>query len=165
MLPFPSVPPPFDPGQTPDMAVGLDNAPDRVICHSCAEEVLNPSSRRYRYPFTHCADCGPRLSVGARSHQARNGMAAHFARCTPCQAEYYDPAGRHSQLATTACPDCGPHASLTRLDGGKARFEQHSVLDDVDAACSLIQRGEVVAIKGPGGYQLACDASNAAAVA
>ena len=146
------------------MAVGLDTAPDRVICHSCAEEVLNPSSRRYRYPFTHCAHCGPRLSVAARSHQARNGMAAHFTRCSPCQAEYDDPPDRHYHVETTACPDCGPHASLIRLDGGKARFEQHSVLDDVDAACSLIQRGEVVAIKGPGGYQLACDASNAAAV-
>lgn len=165
MLPFPSVPPPFASPLPPDMAVQRDTAPDRVICRSCTEEVLNPSSRRYRYPFTHCAHCGPRLTLATRSHQTRNGIAAHFTRCASCQAEYDDPADRHYHVETTACPDCGPHASLIRLDGGRARFQQHSLLDDVDAACSLIQRGEVVAIKGPGGYQLACDASNAAAVA
>jgi hydrogenase maturation protein HypF len=165
MLPFPSVPPPFDSAKPPDMAVPPDIAPDRAICQSCTEEVLNPSSRRYRYPFAHCAHCGPRLSVGSRSYQERNGVAASFTRCASCQAEYDDPAGRHYHFETTACPDCGPQASLIRLDGGRARLDQHSVLDDVDAACSLIQRGEVVAIKGPGGYQLACDATNAAAVA
>lgn len=165
MLPFPSVPPPFASAHTPDLAAPPDTAPDRVICRPCIEEVLNPVSRRHRYPFTHCAHCGPRLTVSARAYQARSGMAAQFTRCASCQAEYDDPANRHHHVETTACPDCGPQSTLVRLDGGRARFQQHSLLDDVDAACSLIQRGEVVAIKGPGGYHLACDASNAAAVA
>jgi hydrogenase maturation protein HypF len=139
--------------------------PDRVICRACAEEVLNRSKRRFRYPFAHCSHCGPRLSVVKRlpGDHANTAFAA-FDRCFDCDSEYYDPTDRHFQAETTVCPQCGPRAVLVRFDGGPVPFEQHSMLDDIDAACSLIQRGEVVAIKGLGGWQLACDATNEAAV-
>jgi hydrogenase maturation protein HypF len=138
---------------------------DRVICRACAEEILTPSRRRNRYPFAHCNRCGPRLSViGKVPYDRAHSAMAGFAPCPSCQSEYNDPASRHYRLETIACPKCGPRATLIRFDRRVVNFEQHFVLDDVDAACSLIQKGEVVAIKSPGGYQLACDATNTAAV-
>jgi hydrogenase maturation protein HypF len=131
------------------------------------EELLKPSSRRFRHPFAHCAHCGPRLSLSRRQPCAcaTAGATGPFSRCASCQKDYDDPASRHYRVETVSCRECGPKASLVRFDGRRMGFEQHSRLDDVDAACSLIQRGEVIAITGLGGYQLACDATNAAAVA
>ena len=138
---------------------------DRVICRACVEEVLSASRRRYRYPFTHCHQCGPRLSVIVKlPFQRAHTTMAGFTPCPFCQAEYADPTSRHYRSETIACPKCGPRSRLVRFDGRPVNFEQHFVLDDVDATCSLIQKGEVVAIKALGGYQLACDATNAAAV-
>jgi hydrogenase maturation protein HypF len=138
---------------------------DRAICRACAEDVLSASRRRYRYPFAHCNLCGPRLSVMTQLPftRAHTTMAGHTP-CPACQAEYADPTSRRYGLETISCPKCGPRPRLMRFDGRAVAFEQHFVLDDVDAACSLIQKGEVVAIKGLGGYQLACDATNPAAV-
>jgi len=138
---------------------------DRVVCRACTEELLSPSRRRHRYAFAHCSQCGPRLSITARLPYLRaHTTMAGFTPCASCQAEYADPASRHYRTETISCPKCGPRATLIRFDGRPVNFEQHFVLDAVDAACSLIQKGEVVAIKALGGYQLACDASNAAAV-
>ena len=138
---------------------------DRVICRACTEEVLSASRRRYRYAFTHCGHCGPRLSITARLpfERAHTAMAG-FTPCAACQAEYADPTHRLYCTETICCSKCGPRARLIRFDGRPVNFEQHFVLDAVDAACSLIQKGEVVAIKALGGYQLACDATNPAAV-
>ena len=82
-----------------------------------------------------------------------------------CAAEYADPADRRFHAETIACHVCGPKARLIRFDGKAFSFEQSSMLDDVDGAMGLIQKGEIVAIKGLGGYQLACDATREAAVA
>jgi hydrogenase maturation protein HypF len=140
--------------------------PDRVICRACAEEVMSRSRRRFRYPFAQCGHCGPRYSVLKQTPQDRvNSAYAPFEPCAACSAEYADPANRHFRAETIVCPRCGPQAALIRFDGRPVPFEQHSLLDDVDAACSVIQKGEIVAIKGLGGYQLACDATNGAAVA
>lgn len=146
---------------------GTAAQPDRVICAACADEVLSPSQRRYRYPFAQCNECGPHFSVLKRlPYDHANTALASFDRCIACDCEFYDPTDRHFQSETTFCPACGPRAMLVRWDGGPVPLlEQHSALDDVDAACSLIQKGEVVAIKGLGGWQLACDATNEAAVA
>ncbi|MBS0250047.1 MAG: carbamoyltransferase HypF [Proteobacteria bacterium] len=151
-----------------DSAFGNSNteiSPDAALCADCARDVFDPFSRRYRYPFTTCTNCGPRLSI-VRSvpyDRSTTSMAA-FDLCPDCAAEYANPHDRRFHAETTACHVCGPKVRLFRFDGKPFSFEQASMLDDVDAALSLIQRGEIVAIKGLGGYQLACDATKADAV-
>lgn len=151
------------PSALPEPRMTVD--PDKSICPACAEEVLNPARRRFRYPFAHCSHCGPQFSLLRRMpYQHENTAFAQFDRCLACDGEYYDPTNRHFHTETACCPQCGPRATLIRFDGGPIPLEQHSALDDVDAACTLIQKGEVVAIKGLGGWQLACDATNEAAI-
>ncbi|RWD54130.1 MAG: carbamoyltransferase HypF [Mesorhizobium sp.] len=137
-------------------------SPDAGICAACAAEVLDPFARRYRYPFTNCTHCGPRLTIvkGVPYDRATTTMAP-FSFCADCAAEYRDPADRRFHAEPIACHACGPKARLIRFDGRAVSYEQHSMLDDVDAAMSLIQKGEIVAIKALGGYQLACDATRA----
>lgn len=140
-------------------------APDAALCEDCRTDVLDPFSRRYRYPLTTCTNCGPRLTIVERVpyDRAHTSMAS-FDLCPACAAEYTDPADRRFHAETTACHACGPRARLIRFDGRAFSFDQASMLDDVDAALGLIQRGEIVAIKALGGYQLACDATKAEAV-
>jgi hydrogenase maturation protein HypF len=141
-------------------------APDAATCRACAEEILDPFERRFRYPFTNCTHCGPRLAiVRAIPYDRANTTMTPFMLCEACGAEYRDPADRRFHAEAIACHACGPTARLIRLDGRAVSFDQHSMLDDVDAVGSLIQKGEIVAIKGLGGYQLVCDATNADAVA
>lgn len=139
--------------------------PDAAICEACAAEVVDPFARRYRYPFTNCTHCGPRFSIvtGIPYDRAQTTMAP-FPMCPACDAEYTDPADRRFHAEPIACHTCGPTARLVRFDGRAVSFDQHSMLDDVDAVCSLLQKGEIVAIKGLGGYQIACDATNEDAV-
>jgi hydrogenase maturation protein HypF len=140
-------------------------APDAALCADCANDIFDPFSRRFRYPFTTCTNCGPRLSIVARVPYDRltTSMAA-FDLCPACAAEYADPLDRRFHAETTACHACGPKARLVRFDGRSFSFDQTSMLDDVDAALGLIQTGEIVAIKGLGGYQLASDATREDAV-
>lgn len=137
-------------------------APDAAICPACAREVVDPFERRYRYPFTNCTHCGPRFSIlmGVPYDRANTTMAP-FPMCAPCSAEYGEPPDRRFHAEATACHVCGPKAKLIRLDGRAISFDQHSMLDDVDAVCGAMQKGEIVAIKGIGGYQIACDATRA----
>ena len=141
-------------------------SPDAAICATCADEVLDPFTRRFRYPFTNCTHCGPRLSIVEQvPYDRATTTMAPFPLCPACGAEYRDPADRRFHAEATACHVCGPRARLVRFDGAAFSYEQHSMLDDVDAAMSLIQKGEIVAIKALGGYQLACDATRTDAVA
>ena len=140
-------------------------SPDAAMCKPCAQEVSDPFSRRYRYPFTTCTHCGPRLTiVQAVPYDRAQTTMRGFDLCPACDKEYRDPADRRFHAETTACYSCGPKARLLRLDGSTFHFERYSMLDDVDAAGSLIQKGEIVAIKGLGGFHLACDAANATVV-
>jgi hydrogenase maturation protein HypF len=140
--------------------------PDAAICPECAREILDPFSRRYRYALTNCTHCGPRFSI-VRSipYDRGNTTMAAFVMCEACRAEFTNPADRRFHAEAIACHACGPKPRLLRLDGRAVSFDQHSMRDDVDAVCSLLQKGEIVAIKGLGGYQLACDAARADAVA
>jgi len=140
--------------------------PDAAICSACAQEIIDPSARRYRHAFANCTHCGPRLSIlHAIPYDRANTTMASFVMCEACHGEYSDPNDRRFHAEAIGCPQCGPKALLVRLDGCTSGIKHHSMLDDVDAACDLIRNGAIVAIKGLGGYHLACDATNADAVA
>ncbi len=148
-----------------DSAVRTGVAPDAAMCAACFTEMLDPLSRRYRYPFTNCTHCGPRLTIvnSMPYDRPRTTMAA-FPMCSACAAEYADPKDRRFHAQPIACHVCGPKARLERLDGRPLVIEAYTMLDAVDAACTLLQKGCIVAIKGLGGFQLACDATSEDAV-
>jgi len=149
-------------------------APDAAICAACAAEVLDPAERRFRYPFATCTHCGPRLSiVSGVPYDRTSTTMADFPVCAGCQAQYEDPADRRFHAETIACPACGPRVSLVQLGGAAAAAAAADGIagdeiadgdDAVDAACALLADGEIIAIKGLGGYHLACDATRADAV-
>jgi hydrogenase maturation protein HypF len=141
-------------------------APDTAICVACAQEIVDPFRRRFRYPFANCTHCGPRLSiVKTIPYDRANTTMSPFAMCEACEREYRNPSDRRFHAEAIACQACGPNATLVRLDGQATSFDQHPLLDDVDAVRGLIANGEIVAIKGLGGFHLACDATNAEVVA
>lgn len=141
-------------------------AADAATCPACVAEIFDPFGRRFRYPFTNCTHCGPRLSIIQRiPYDRANTTMTAFHLCQACSAEYHDPADRRFHAEPIACLACGPQLALSRVDGRPLARVALTFLDDVDAACTLLRRGHVVAIQGLGGYQLACDATNAEAVA
>jgi hydrogenase maturation protein HypF len=155
----------FEIASSASMQPGLGIAPDWAVCPACVNETLDPFSRRYRYPFTACTDCGPRLSVfGHAPYDRANTTMAPFPLCAECAAEYGDPDDRRFHAQASACHRCGPRAVLRRIDGRAFALDALTSLDDTDAATSLIGRGEILLVKGLGGYQLACDATDAGAV-
>jgi hydrogenase maturation protein HypF len=162
--PFPGdLPPDFRIVASREGRVRTQVSPDAKICDACIADISDPSNRRFRYPFTTCTHCGPRFSIASSvPYDRRNTTMAMFGMCAECAAEYGDPVDRRFHAQPIACPACGPRVKLVRLDGLPVA---HSALDDVDAASRLIQQGEIVAIKGLGGYHIACDATNAASVA
>lgn len=138
-------------------------APDAALCGACAAELRDPNERRYRYPFTNCTHCGPRLSiVTAIPYDRATTTMAPFELCAACEAEYRNPNDRRFHAEAVACPSCGPTASLVAL--GQAEAPRDGGADAVEIAARLIAQGEIIAVKGLGGYHLACDATNHAAV-
>jgi hydrogenase maturation protein HypF len=144
----------------PDAAV----TPDSAICESCRRELLDPADRRFRYPFINCTDCGPRFTIvqGVPYDRPLTTMAG-FTMCPRCQAEYEDPLDRRFHAQPNACPECGPRVSL--LDGGGAPVALHHGEDPVRAAAGALLDGAIVAVKGIGGYHLACRADEERPVA
>lgn len=140
--------------------------PDAATCADCLEEIRNPFERRYRYPFANCTNCGPRFSIvqAAPYDRAKTTMAP-FDFCPPCEAEYSNPVDRRFHAQPVACGRCGPNIWIEKLGKGAVNLEAFSMLDDVDATGGMIMNGHIVAIRGLGGVHLACDATNAAAVA
>jgi hydrogenase maturation protein HypF len=132
-------------------------SPDVSICPDCLSELFDPQDRRYRYPFINCTNCGPRFTIITDIPYDRPSTTmAAFEMCSACHQEYEDPLDRRFHAQPVACPDCGPHIWLKPGDS--------EAEDALQSARRLLQAGLLIAIKGLGGYHLACDATNPEAV-
>lgn len=140
-----------------------DVPPDAAICDACLTELYDPAGRRFRYPFINCLDCGPRATIIAALPYDRAASAMErFVPCPECVAEYRDPASRRFHDEAVSCPACGPRLSW-RGPGDAAVCASGDAALTAAAAC--IEAGGITALKGQGGYQLVCDATNDTAVA
>ncbi len=151
-------------------------SPDVATCPDCLRELFDPRDRRYRYPFINCTNCGPRFTIiDAIPYDRPNTTMRVFPLCGACRAEYEDPANRRFHAQPNACPVCGPHVWLEankrigesangelRVASCESRITSHEAA--FVRAREMLLDGKIVAIKGLGGFHLACDATNAEAV-
>jgi len=136
--------------------------PDIAICPDCLREIFDPQNRRYHYSFTNCTNCGPRYSIiESLPYDRVNTTMKIFPMCYKCRAEYEDPNNRRFHAQPNACPECGPHLELWNTQGKTLAIGHDALLKAVDAICN----GQILALKGLGGFQLLVDAQNEEIVA
>jgi len=161
--PFDWQTPPEDFTITPSRQSQMDTqvAPDAATCPECLKEITRRGDRRFGYAFTNCTHCGPRFTlIRAMPYDRPSTSMAEFMLCPECQREYQNPADRRFHAQPVACPDCGPQVRATRQNG-ETRVQGNAALSYAVAA---LLAGEIVAIKGLGGFHLACDATQQNAV-
>lgn len=138
----------------------LPVSPDISICEDCLRELFDPENRRYRYPFINCTNCGPRFTIiKGIPYDRPNTTMASFALCPECHREYTNPLDRRFHAQPIACPECGPHLWL-EINGQPVAEKEEAL----QKARQLLKEGAILAIKGLGGFHLACDAANETAV-
>ncbi len=137
-------------------------SPDTSICDDCLREMSDPADRRYLYPFINCTNCGPRYSI-TRSvpYDRPNTTMAGFVMCPDCQGEYKDPGNRRFHAQPNACVVCGPQVEFKSQSVKLKAKDKNS---PIEAAISILKQGGIMAVKGIGGFHIACDAANDDAV-
>ncbi len=137
-------------------------SPDVSICGDCFREMLDKDDRRYLYPFINCTNCGPRYTITKSVPYDRpNTTMSVFTMCPDCNREYFNPEDRRFHAQPNACPVCGPKVELkTKSKKQKAKSKENPIKETI----RLLKEGKIVAIKGLGGFHIACDAMNAEAV-
>ena len=136
-------------------------SPDIALCDDCRRELLDPTDRRYRYPFINCTNCGPRFTIiESLPYDRERTTMRDFPMCEDCRSEYADPTNRRFHAEPIACPVCGPHVEL--WSRGHLVAERDAALE---ATAELLAQGAIVAVKGLGGFHLACDATDDVVVA
>ena len=144
-------------------------SPDVATCGNCLADMRDPANRRYRYPFTNCTDCGPRYTI-TRSipyDRATTSMSC-FPLCPDCAAEYNDPLDRRFHAQPNACPTCGPKVWLAAAPEGDPRIPGPELAEGqhaIERTAAALRAGNIVAVKGLGGFHLVCDATSAEAIA
>jgi len=131
-------------------------SPDIATCEDCKREIFSPTNRRFHYPFTNCTNCGPRFTIIEDIPYDRpKTTMSKFKMCPKCQREYDNPVDRRFHAQPNACPKCGPDLELVNSNGNPIECN-----DIIKAAGELLKMGKILALKGLGGFQLACDATN-----
>lgn len=150
----------IDPSQKDGNAVPLVSS-DAAICSQCLEEMFDPQNRRYEHPFINCTQCGPRYSIiTSQPYDRPNTTMKNFIMCSDCHKEYEDPSNRRHHAQPICCPECGPDLYLLSHTGELLERNKRAL----EIAAERLKQGKVVAVKGVGGYHLACDAFKERAV-
>lgn len=145
---------------TEEMSTARFISPDIGVCAKCMEEVSDPNSRRYRYSFTNCTDCGPRYSIiKGLPYDRHNTVMKKFSQCGKCSEEYNNPESRRYHTQPNCCSDCGPSLFLTDCRGNVIDCD-----DPITKTVQYVKEGRIAAIKGIGGFHLCCDAFNPEAI-
>ncbi|WP_417616983.1 carbamoyltransferase HypF [Oceanisphaera sp.] len=160
---FAAAPSDFTVTDTQAQGKGARCPPDLAVCAQCLIELADPNNRRYGYPFINCTDCGPRYSIiRALPYDRANTAMAEFPLCAACREEYRHPANRRFHAEPVACAECGPHIWLQDANGEVLQGTTAALLAQ---CCGWLEQNLVLALKGIGGFQLACHAGSVAAIA